>query len=393
MLYSEISYVPKYIQGKNASLEVRRILFPLGSKYLFLLGCGPLTDEVTERINNSFAHTMEENVQADSPITRGRIIPVAKAYDGMKKPTQYRIENVEGFQTSQCNVDQLWNKVAAFNPDVVIGVGGGKAMDMARAIHHKCRCKVVLMPTSCATNAPGTKLNVVYNDEGTEIVGAQVMLELHSAIIVDPELIIQAPASIFASGIGDCVAAYYEGVLSARAMGTREITSTINWSILETCAKVLFEKGVKAYYAAQAGYITNDFELCLEHIILGNGLASTAVGGLSMAHMLDEVFLRIKTTKRLMHGQHVGYGVIPMLIYYGQPLDEIHRYIDFAKALGIPVTMEELGIVNMSDEELIETAQSAINGPTARFCVTKFTPEDLVKSMRAADTLVHAYLR
>lgn len=393
MLYSEISYVPKYIQGRNASLEVKRILFPLGSKYLFLLGCGPLTDEVTERINNSFSHTMEENIQADSPITRGRITPVAKAYDMMNKPVEYRIEDVEGLQTSQCNVDQLWDKVKDFAPDVVIGVGGGKAMDMARAIHHKCRCKVVLMPTSCATNAPGTKLNVVYNNEGTEIVGAQVMLELHSAIIVDPELIIKAPASIFASGIGDCIAAYYEGALSAQAMGSREITSTLNWAILEMGAKVLMERGVKAYYAAQAGNITNDFELCLEHIILGNGLASTAVGGLSMAHMLDEVFLRIDATKRLMHGQHVGYGVIPMLMYYGQPMDEIHRYIDFARALGIPVTLTEMGIADMSDEELLAAAQSAVSGPTARFCVTKFTPKDLVKSMRAADKLVHAYLQ
>ncbi|KAF5077716.1 Iron-containing alcohol dehydrogenase [anaerobic digester metagenome] len=392
MLYSEFSFVPQYVQGKNASLEVRRILFPFGSKYLFLLGCGPLTGEVTERIENSFTHTMEENIQADSPIARGRIMPVAKAFDMMNKPFEYRIENVEGLQTSQHNIDQLWDKVKDFNPDVVIGVGGGKAMDMARAIHHKCQCKVVLMPTSCATNAPGTKLNVVYNNEGTEIVGAQVMLSLHSAIIVDPELIIKAPPSIFASGVGDCIAAYYESLLSAQSMGIKEITSTINWSILETCARVLFERGEKAYYAAQAGYITNDFELCLEHIVLGNGLASTAVGGLSMAHMLDEVFLKIDATKHLMHGQHVGYGVIPMLIYYSQPLEEIYRYVDFARALGIPVTLEELGLANVDDDEIIAAAQSAINGPTARFCVVKFTPEDLCRSMKVANKLVHAYI-
>ena len=51
--------------------------------------------------------------------------------------------------------------------DVVLGLGGGKAIDSAKAIADEANLPVVILPTLASTDAPTSALSVIYTDDGS----------------------------------------------------------------------------------------------------------------------------------------------------------------------------------------------------------------------------------
>ncbi len=66
--------------------------------------------------------------------------------------------------------DNEINRVVAVakekNSDLIIGLGGGKTIDSAKAIADKVNLPVVIAPTVASTDAPTSALSVIYTDEG-----------------------------------------------------------------------------------------------------------------------------------------------------------------------------------------------------------------------------------
>lgn len=391
MKYTEYLNIPKYVQGRGVLQEIKRIVYPLGSKYLFLLGCRPIESDVRAAVEKSFRLPMTDTVTAPEP-DRFFIEAEAQAYDAENKEVSYACLDVEGWQVSPTNIEKLWAEVERYAPDVIVAIGGGKTLDISRCVREKCGCGLVLVPTACATNAPGTNLSVIYKDDGSEILEMRCMAKMHDALLIDPELIIRAPARSLAAGIGDCMATYYEATVSARANGSIDTASRVQWSVLRETADVLYRCGYKGYCASKAGHITGDYEFCLEQIAIGSGIPGSAVGAISVAHIVDEILDGFAPARKMLHGERVGYGVLPLMVYAGTSLEKIYRYVDFAVSIHIPVTLEQIGLCGISDEELLKNCVRAASGSMAQFAETAFSPEALLGYIRTADQIVSEYL-
>ena len=104
----------------------------------------------------------------------------------------------------------------AFGPDLVVAVGGGHVIDMAKAINFLASKKpLVAIPTTAGTGSEATQFAVVYKN------GLKTSLEspemLPTFAIVDPELVMSVPKDIAIASALDALCQSIESVWSRRA--------------------------------------------------------------------------------------------------------------------------------------------------------------------------------
>ena len=71
-----------------------------------------------------------------------------------------------GLDCSEVGLEGLRQAVQQHNADLVIGIGGGKALDAAKLLAHQCYLPIVTIPTSAATCAAWTALSNIYTEQG-----------------------------------------------------------------------------------------------------------------------------------------------------------------------------------------------------------------------------------
>ena len=77
----------------------------------------------------------------------------------------------------------------------------------------------------------------------------------------------------------------------------------------------------------------------------------------------------------------VAFGVVCQLILDGATTPELDRYIELMSSVGLPVTFEQLGVPNVTDEELRAVAKAA--------CAPKETVWNLERPINE-DVVFHA---
>nr|WP_269212557.1 iron-containing alcohol dehydrogenase [Streptococcus equi] len=131
--------------------------------------------------------------------------------------------------------DNEINRVVAIarenDNDVIIGLGGGKTIDSAKAIADILEIPVIIAPTIASTDAPTSALSVIYTDEGAfeKYIFYAKNPEL---VLVDTQVICQAPKRLLASGIADGLATWVEARAVMQKMVTRWQAATKPWQDL-----------------------------------------------------------------------------------------------------------------------------------------------------------------
>lgn len=378
-----------YVQGPDALLELKRYVYHLGERFLIITGCGPITDQVVAKVKKSFDNPTASNLQPTN-LKYGMAAPLAEVYDKENKPIKYEIHDFEGKQVTIENVDAVTEIAKKMDADVIIGIGGGKTLDLVRGVYFKKKCKVALCPTAAATNAPASTLAVIYNDNA-DLVAAWRMDYHPSLVLADTNLLIQAPPITVSAGIGDCMGTYYESLQLVKDLNRRSQIVDGAWNAQLDVKKVFFDNGFKAIMAAKNKQITLAYDSIIAQIVHTSGPASVTTG-VGMPHIVDELLLFFPKCKKILHGLLVGYGVIPYLVWANFPLEELYEYIDFCISVGIPTTLEELGVADEPLESFAKAADLAAKGPTAGISPAKLTGEELYKSMFTANAIVKDYL-
>ncbi|MGL5794789.1 MAG: iron-containing alcohol dehydrogenase family protein, partial [Waterburya sp.] len=67
---------------------------------------------------------------------------------------------------AESSLIRLKNQVLEHSADLIIGVGGGKALDTAKLLAYQCELPIVTIPTSGATCAAWTALSNIYSEAG-----------------------------------------------------------------------------------------------------------------------------------------------------------------------------------------------------------------------------------
>ncbi len=158
---------------------------------------------------------------------------------------------------------------------VVIGVGGGALLDTAKALARRLGLPFVAVPTIAATCAAWTPLSVWYNDAG-QALHFEIFDDANFMVLVEPEIILNAPQEYLLAGIGDTLAKWYEAVVLAPQPETLPLTVRLGINNAQAICDVLLNSSEQALSDQQKQQLTQSFCDVVDAIIAGGGM----VGGL-----------------------------------------------------------------------------------------------------------------
>ncbi len=285
---------------------------------------------------------------------------------------------------SDASLDRLRNAVASHQADVIIGIGGGKALDTAKLIAHQCQLPIVTVPTSGATCAAWTALSNVYSDAGA--FQYDVALDrCPELLILDYELIALAPARTLVAGIGDGLAKWYEASVSSGHSSQALIIAAVQQA--RVLRDLLFQKSQLAL--EQPG--GEDWRDVVDATVLLAGV----IGGLGgaqcrtvAAHAVHNGLTHLLACHDALHGEKVAYGILVQLrleeLIQGNQLAATARLqlLQFYQAIGLPEKLEDLGLAEVTLAELQRVATIACApGSDLHHLPFEVSPTQLVAAM------------
>ena len=346
----------RYVQGPGALEELGKLIEKFGKKALVLVDPG-VKSFMVEKMENALKNQEYEFLDFDGESTRAVMMAGAE-------------------------------KVKAGDFDMVIGVGGGKAIDTAKGIvYFAPGARIVVVPTIVASDAPCSKNAVVYTEDH------RVECDLHGItnpdlVLIDSKIIAQAPTRFLSAGIGDALATWLEAEAVEKTMipnFTGYSGTLCGFSIARLCFDTLMEN-------APMAVLHNDEKLAtpqLDAVIEANSLMSTIgfeSGGLASAHGFHQGIAEWEETHSYLHGEKVAIGILASLFLTNKPKEFIDMMYEFHQDVRLPICLEDIGVKEYDDEKLmvavnrmIQPIECTHNEPI------KYTAADYLTALKAAD--------
>ncbi len=254
--------------------------------------------------------------------------------------------NVDYVQVSSSTVnemDAVKAKVEETKPQVVLGVGGGTKIDVAKLSAARQGIPFISVPTTASHDGVASPLASVKGREKPYSVMAQAPM----AIIADTSVIVQAPHRYTASGCGDVIAkftAVRDWYLAYKARN--EYYGEYSASLALMSGKLVARNAESIKPGNEEG-----LRVLLEALI-SCGVAMSIAGSSRPSSGSEHLFshaLDLVTSKPAMHGEQAGVGTIMMARLHGLNWRRIKSKL---KKAGAPTTAEELRV---TPQEVVES--------------------------------------
>jgi glycerol dehydrogenase len=284
-------------------------------------------------------------------------------FNEMYKETDSTIETVKfNGEASTNEIERVTELADGKGIDVVVGIGGGKTLDTAKAVSDKLGATMIVSPTAASSDAPCSALSVVYTDEG------QHSHELYykknpDVVLLDSEIVANAPVRLLVSGMGDALATYFEARANAESnsanyVGAGYKRTRAAMAIARLSYDTMLEFGLQAKLAVEAKVVTPALEDIIESntLLSGLGFESTGCAG---AHGIHDALTALPQTAKYYHGEKVAFGTLCQLVLEQRPQEEVMEVMNFCKSVGLPTTLAEVGLAEVTEEELRLVADEA----------------------------------
>lgn len=255
---------------------------------------------------------------------------------------------------------KLVEEIRAKRNDVLIALGGGRVLDLVKYTATRARINYISIPTSPSNDGLCSPVAVLKNDQGiTESIGVNMPI----GVLVDTAMMASVPLRNIQSGIGDLLS-NFSAIHDWRLAHAQQKESLDDFaaSIAYSAAQLIFE----TCRGADIDLHSDDFLGKLVHGLILSGIAMNISGNSrpcsggehEISHAIDALY-----PGRSMHGLQVAFGTLIASYLRGE---DIAAYVSFCRAVGLPVTTEELGL---SREELITAIEKAPDTRPDRYTV------------------------
>lgn len=236
---------------------------------------------------------------------------------------------------------------------VIVGVGGGRIMDQAKATAHFAGdLPIVEVPTSIATCAAFAPLSVMYTAEGASLGSLRYDHEVN-AIVMDMDVICKEPQRYAASGIMDGMAKMIE-IQNGRSeilLDDVSIGLFTAYTIAEMAYHVYEKEAHQACHDIAEGKLTKAVEDIAYLNVAVAGIVSGVSKGFGQTALGHETYELVRThftqeAKPYLHGEIVAIGDCLQLAFNGHP-EQVAPFRDFMRSMNMPLTLEDLSLIHI----------------------------------------------
>ncbi len=242
------------------------------------------------------------------------------------------------------DVESAINKAREVKADFLIGVGGGKPLDVTKLTSAVLEKRYVTVPTSAGHDgiaSPST--GFILGREFREKFDINVRSQSPTGVIADTKIISEAPEITFKSGFGDLVA---------------KLTAVRDWELAHklkdepyseyAASMALLSAKIALDHASEIKPGLEESTRILVKALIGSGVAISIAGSSRPAsgsehmfsHALD-LLAKEEGFTPAPHGIQCALGTIMMAYIQGQNWKEIREKLVEA---GVPVTAKEAGL-------------------------------------------------
>jgi glycerol dehydrogenase len=323
----------RYIQGYNILKDFGKYVSHLGSKP-FIIGGKTALSTIRESVSRSAA---ENFIECDFAVFSGK--------------------------GTRSDAAELTRKATDFGADVIVGAGGGLVLDTAKAVAYETDLSIVMVPTVASTDAPCSAEALQYTEDHR--FDREIKLKRNpDVVIVDSKIIAEGPTRFFVAGMGDALSTWFEAhtcMKSGAKNFSGGMATAAGLSIARLAYDTLLEYGVAARLAVDQNTVTPAVEMVIEAntLLSSIGFENCGVGA---AHSISVGLGTLEGAENCLHGELVGFGTIANLVLENYPKDEINKVIGFCSAVGLPMSLKQLGIKDTSRTNLLKAAEIVL-GP------------------------------
>ena len=262
----------------------------------------------------------------------------------VKKIVQEKIEKSLGASKIKCvwhlgetndikSIKDIEKKICQKKSDLVIGVGGGRSVDIAKMIGFNLNKPFVSIPTSASHDGIASPFVSVRGDKPHSLVATAPL-----GVFVDVDIIKKAPKKLLASGCGDLIAkitAVRDWQLGRDKTG--EYYGRYSAELASMSAKFLIKNSAR--FSKKGLHVREIVEA-----LISAGVASCIAGSSrpcsGAEHLFSHAVDKLEPGVGL-HGEKCGIGTILIAKLQGQDWKQIAKAL---KDVGAPTTAKEIGL-------------------------------------------------
>ena len=245
------------------------------------------------------------------------------------------------------SIRDIEKKVSQNKSDLIIGIGGGRSVDIAKMIGFNLGLPFVSVPTSASHDGIASPFVSIKGDKPHSLVTTAPL-----GVFVDVDIMKRAPKKLLASGCGDLIAkitAVRDWQLSRDKTG--EYYGRYSADLASMSAKILMESSERF---SKKGLDVRE----IVEALISAGVASCIAGSSrpcsGAEHLFSHAVDKLEPGVGL-HGEKCGIGTIMMAKLQGQDWKKI---VNTLKNVGAPTTAKEIGLKSTTLVKALMIAQS-----------------------------------